>query len=204
MRVPSFQELTLIEAIFKEHDNPLLIRLLERMINFSKLRVNTVQLIQYVYRHNENIMKRIPDEYLKDVKDILYDAVFGKKDILIRMLESLVDYDELDEGRIWSIWCCYEHNEKIMTKIPRKYLKDGWWYDVCDVCRLTKSTICEPCDMCGLCTLSGDCVCGVCRCGHGYAYYNLYDDDVPEYVCFDCCHSNYFYDEDDEEDNECL
>ena len=53
MEVYSLQEQSLIQALWRDDRNPLLIRFLERMINFSNLTVNTLVLIAHLIGGSE-------------------------------------------------------------------------------------------------------------------------------------------------------
>ena len=54
--------------------------------------------------------------------------------LLIHMLERVINFHHLTESTIYLIWYYFRNNEKIMSRIPKKYLKDDWWYELCEGC----------------------------------------------------------------------
>ena len=184
----SLQESAMIEALFKNPNDWALKRILENtsIETYRTFKQSTLLLIRYLYKHKQNIMNRIAKYIEKTLDDIIWDITWNdtNSSTVIRMLEEIIDYNELSEGLIHEIWLFNKHNEKIIRRIPNIYLKDGWWYKTCDECRITGNALCEICDKCGICTISNRyCNCACPTCG---------GDLDNEGGCFRC-------DEDDDE-----
>jgi hypothetical protein len=58
MEVKTLQEQCLIKAVWSDSENPFLIRMLERMIDFNKLTVNTLVLLYHFLPNNDIIYSK--------------------------------------------------------------------------------------------------------------------------------------------------
>src|SRR6202000_1893732 len=82
MEVKSLQEQSLIKALWHDDKNPLLIRLLERMINFNTLTVDTLVLISHLIGGSkiiksklEQVPKLICENCGNRIADCLQDSI---------------------------------------------------------------------------------------------------------------------------------
>ena len=82
---------------------------------------------------------------------------FSDQVILELILLRMIDFSKLSERTIHLIWLLF-NEDKIIEKIPTRYIKNGWWYDECKICCLKGCKVCETED-CGC----EDCVCKDCE-----------------------------------------
>ena len=160
----SLVDQTLIEAIFKDPYNPELIHYIEVLRDFDKVDEYTLWFIWFNYNKYKKIMNRIPKNYLNGdwwykilvetfnandctQNELLISAMnYMNKDVMLIKLLERIDYYNLDEDAIYEIWGWFRQNKKIMDGLPKKYIKNGWWYKICNKCRLMEKEYCA-CDM---------------------------------------------------------
>ena len=93
-------------------------------------------LIYYFYHEDQNIIKKIPDQFLnKDAEwYILVKLLFSENrnnPVLKRLLSTTVDFNTLAEYCVFLIYYYYHEDQDIIKKIPGQFLKEnGEWY--CD------------------------------------------------------------------------
>ena len=79
----------------------------------------------------------------KALVEVLFEYNFDSTPIIVRLLERTINFHKLSESTLWLIWAFYGSNENIRKRIPEKYIKDDWWYDICNACRLRGSDLCD-------------------------------------------------------------